>query len=78
MNMDCCEDLRKAAETAAKHGMKLVNAKDTVSCGECHGTGEIGLADDDIPCPGCCGSGNPEKPGIWKYKDANPKKAHHA
>lgn len=35
-------------------------------CKECAGTGEIGLADGDVPCPKCFGSGDPDKPGIFK------------
>lgn len=32
-------------------------------CGECKGSGEIGLADGNVPCPVCGGSGNPSKAG---------------
>jgi len=32
-------------------------------CAECSGSGEIGLADGEIPCPVCGGSGDPMKTG---------------
>ncbi len=35
-------------------------------CKDCAGTGEIGLSDGDIVCPKCFGSGDPDKPGIFK------------
>ena len=35
-------------------------------CAECKGTGEIGLADGDVVCPKCYGSGNPAHPGVFK------------
>ncbi len=35
-------------------------------CGECSGGGEIGLSDGEVPCPRCGGSGDPDKPGVFK------------
>jgi hypothetical protein len=32
-------------------------------CAECSGGGEIGLADGQLPCPVCGGSGDPNKTG---------------
>lgn len=32
-------------------------------CAECSGGGEIGLADGELSCPVCGGSGNPNEPG---------------
>lgn len=34
-------------------------------CVECSGGGEIGLADGEVPCPVCCGSGDPNKTGAF-------------
>lgn len=37
-------------------------------CKECKGGGEIGLADGEIPCPTCGGSGDVMHPGIFAKK----------
>lgn len=43
-------------------------------CKECGGGGEIGLADGEVPCPSCGGSGDPMKPGLWKrLEDPKPE-----
>lgn len=34
-------------------------------CPECKGGGEIGLADGDVPCPTCGGSGDDKNPGCF-------------
>lgn len=38
------------------------------SCVLCHGSGEFGLADDNIPCPNCFGSGTPVRKGVFAPK----------
>lgn len=43
----------------------LANIKSAV-CRECSGSGEIGLADGEVPCPKCFGSGDPTKPGVFR------------
>lgn len=47
----------------------ILTMKDRVICGECSGVGEIGLADGEITCPKCLGSGDPTRPGPFKPKD---------
>ncbi len=37
-------------------------------CPECHGGGEIGLADGEIACPTCGGSGDEKDPGPFKIE----------
>jgi RecJ-like exonuclease len=44
---------------------KLSQIKEAV-CLECSGSGEIGLADGEVPCPVCSGSGDPTKPGVFR------------
>lgn len=43
----------------------LANIKSAV-CKECGGSGEIGLADGEIVCQTCFGSGDPTRPGVLK------------
>lgn len=38
------------------------------TCTTCMGSGEFGLADDNVPCPDCHGSGTPTRPGVFKPK----------
>jgi PHP family Zn ribbon phosphoesterase len=40
-------------------------------CKMCKGSGEYGLADGDVPCPICGGSGDPLKPGVFS-RGRNP------
>lgn len=47
-------------------------------CRECGGSGEIGLADGEVPCPVCGGSGDPTKTGPFptvKVKPTEPGKS---
>jgi hypothetical protein len=67
---NCCEPMRKAIEVFQKHGCEAsVKRPDKRICGECSGSGEIGLSDGEVPCPRCWGSGDPDKPGVFKPKD---------
>ena len=36
------------------------------TCTTCMGAGDIGVADDSVPCPACYGSGTPVRPGAFK------------
>jgi hypothetical protein len=46
---------------------KLGRIKEAV-CRECSGSGEFGLADGEVPCIVCGGSGDPLKPGVFFQK----------
>lgn len=55
--------LRQAVELQKKVGQI---SKST--CRECAGWGEIGLADGEVSCPTCGGSGDPLRPGVFAQK----------
>lgn len=46
--------------------LEKVLASRTGQCPECKGSGEFGLADGEVPCGVCGGSGDLSKPGIFK------------
>jgi hypothetical protein len=45
---------------------KTLGQIESAVCLECGGSGEIGLADGEVACPSCYGSGDPTKPGIFR------------
>lgn len=47
---------------------KILEKIESAICRDCRGSGEIGLADGEVPCPSCGGSGDPTKPGVFYNK----------
>lgn len=66
-----CAEIRRLSGEVAELQKKLSQIK-TAVCAGCSGSGEIGLADDDIVCPDCYGSGDPTKPGVFAPKKPAP------
>jgi len=62
-----CAEIRRLGEEVAELKKKLSQIK-TAVCAECSGGGEIGLADGEVPCPTCGGSGDPTRPGVFAPK----------
>lgn len=52
---------------------KLGQIKEAV-CRECSGSGEIGLADGEVACPTCGGSGDPLKLGVFAIERIGRKR----
>jgi len=55
---------------------KKLSKIESAVCRMCRGSGEFGLADGEIPCPDCGGSGDPTKPGVFAQKPKKPKCEH--
>lgn len=66
-----CAEIRRLLGDVAELQKKLSQIK-TAICAECSGGGEIGLADGEVACPTCGGSGDPTKPGVFLPKKPIP------
>lgn len=47
--------------------------KSSTQCPACYGSGEFGLADGEVPCQSCCGSGERNRKGIFYQKKPTGK-----
>lgn len=65
---DCIRERLYAAELRVSELEKKLGQIKEAVCRECSGSGEIGLADGEMWCPVCGGSGDPMKPGVFAPK----------
>lgn len=70
-NRELSIKLSKAQEERDALAARLHQCKSAV-CRECSGSGEIGLADGEVPCPACGGSGDPTKTGPFPTVNVRP------